>query len=149
MSKGMPTGKAVLFMAVLLGAALAGSGALDDPFTRVHSTCADGIDNNADGFIDVGDLECVYYPWKDGTGEKSSTVVGVTVGENGKVAGSGTYESSAFAYWLNVLQSDPLYGPIDYCDLAQNGYIAPGPGWDNSFAEANTFKSDPANGCPP
>ena len=145
----MPTGKAALFMAVLLGAALAGSGALDDPFTRVHSTCEDGLDNNGDTFIDVGDLECTAYPWADGTGEKSSTVVGVTVGENGRVAGSGQYESSSFAYWLSELQSDPAYGPPDYCDLAQNAYVALGSSWDNSYAEALAFKTDPANGCPP
>jgi len=145
----MPTGKAALFMALLLGAAFAGSTALDNPYTGVHSTCADGLDNNGDGFQDEGDPECLAYPWADGTGEKSSTVVGVTIGENGRVAGSGQYESSAFAYWLADLQSNPAYGPIDYCLLADNGYVAIGSSWDNSYNEALAFKTDPANGCPP
>lgn len=144
----MPTGKAALFMALLLGAALAGSTALDDPYTGVHSTCEDGLDNNADGMIDGGDQECAVYPWKDGTGEKSSTVVGVTIGENGRVAGSGQYVSSAFAYWLADLQDDPMNGPMEFCLLA-DGYVAIGSSWDNSYAEALAFKTDPANGCPP
>ena len=143
----MPAGKAALFMAVLLGAAFAGSASLDGP-TGVHSTCQDGLDNDADGFIDEGDLECVAYPWADGSGEKTTTV-GVTYGENGRLSGSGTYESSAFAYWLSVIQADPAYGPIDWCDLANNGYVAFGSSWDDSYTEALAFKNDPANGCPP
>lgn len=146
----MPTGKAALFMALLLGAALAGSTALDDPITRVHSTCEDGLDNNGDSFIDVGDFDCLAYPWADGAGEKASTVVGVTVGENGEVAGSGEYPSSAFAYWLAFIQDDPaMYPPPTWCDLADNGYISQGSSWDSSYAEALAFKTDPANGCPP
>ena len=143
MSKGMPTGKAVLFMAVLLGAALAGSGIAN--IAGVHSTCKDGIDNAPQsGDPDGADENCLLYPWADGAGEKITTV-GLTQGENGQIAGSMSYPSTAFAYWLN--NPDQFTPPP--CDLALTYHTWTGGTWDNSATEATAYLNDPMNGCPP
>lgn len=152
----MPTGKAALFMAVLLGAALAGSGALNT-VASAHSTCGDLLDNDGDGNIDETDPQCVVYPWADGAGEKLTTI-GVTQGENGNIAGSMEYTSSAFVYWLGVYQDQdaqgfPQRGPINQCYLA-GSFIDPlqyahQNAWDDSIQDALDFYNDPANGCPP
>ena len=152
----MPTGKAALFMALLLGAALAGSTALDR-VPSAHTTCGDLADNDADAYIDETDPQCLVYPWADGAGEKLTTI-GVTQGENGKIAGSMEYSSSAFVYWLGVYQDQdaqgfPQRGPIDQCNLASSytdpiQYVHQNV-WDDSIQDALDFKNDPANGCPP
>lgn len=152
----MPTGKAALFMAVLLGAALAGSTTLNS-VAAVHSTCKDSIDNDADVNIDEMDPQCLVYPWADGAGEKLTTV-GVTQGENGQIAGSMEYTSSAFTYWVGVYQDQDAQGfpqrdIIAQCNLATS-YIDPtyyvaNNVWDDSTVDATAFKNDPANGCPP
>jgi hypothetical protein len=138
----MPAGKAALFMALLLGAALAGTGVAN--IAGVHSTCNDQSDNDADGGIDDGDENCLNYPWADGAGEKY-TNIGVTQGENGQISGSMNYPSTAFAYWL----ANPTPNGYPPCDLALHYYNWPGGTWDNSAAEASAFLNDPNNGCPP
>jgi hypothetical protein len=138
----MPTGKAALFMALLLGAALAGTGVAN--ISGVHSTCLDGSDNDSDGGIDDGDENCLLFPWADGSGEKLTTI-GVTQGENGQIAGSMNYRSSAFEYWLN----NPSPAGYPPCDLALHYYTWPGGTWDDSATEATAFLNDPNNGCPP
>ncbi len=143
MAGSMPAGKAALFMAVLLGAALAGSGVAN--IAGVHSTCKDGIDNPPQtGDADGADENCLLYPWADGAGEKSTTV-GVTQGENGQTAGSMNYRSSAFEYWLN--NPDQFTAPP--CDLALTYSMWPGGTWDDSGTEATVFLNDQSNGCPP
>ena len=152
----MPTGKGAVFIALLLGAALAGSTALNT-VAGVHSTCKDSADNDADAYIDEADPQCLVYPWADGAGEKLTTI-GVTQGENGEIAGSMQYTSSAFIYWVGVYQEQDAQGfpqrdLIAQCNLAENYidpiyYVATNV-WDDSTADAIAFKNDPANGCPP
>lgn len=152
----MPTGKAALFMALLLGAALAGSTALNT-VASAHSTCGDLADNDGDVNIDEADAQCLVYPWADGAGEKVTTI-GVTQGENGNIAGSMEYPSTAFVYWLGVYQDQDAQGfpqrdLIAQCNLA-GAYTDPiqyvhQNVWDDSIQDALDFLNDPANGCPP
>lgn len=55
----------VLFLGII-AAAFTGSGI---QYIGIHAECEDGIDNNQNGFIDIGDDGCFEYPYQDGAGE--------------------------------------------------------------------------------
>lgn len=51
---------------VIIAAAFGGSPAAD---MSIHQECEDGIDNNGNFDIDIGDIGCFEYPYADGNGE--------------------------------------------------------------------------------
>ena len=40
----------------------------------IHQDCQDGIDNNGDFNIDIGDIGCFEYPYSDGNGEDPTPI---------------------------------------------------------------------------
>ena len=40
----------------------------------IHQECEDGIDNNGNFDIDIGDLGCFEYPYSDGNGEDETPI---------------------------------------------------------------------------
>lgn len=123
MAGGMPQGSiAVGAFLLLLASALVGSSVLDlYQISTAHSTCLDGIDQTEpDPGLDFGppgfdpSLNCLNYPWSDGSGEKETPIA--DQGNN-----PGGYASSiwdfVFEEYVNKNGGDP-------CQLAS--YFAAG-----------------------
>lgn len=51
---------------VIIAASFGGSPAAD---ITIHAECEDGIDNDGDFNVDIGDQDCFEYPYSDGNGE--------------------------------------------------------------------------------
>lgn len=57
-----------MFLAILAGA-LTGKGVVT---VGISAECEDGLDNDADLDIDIGDQQCFEYPYADGNGESDT-----------------------------------------------------------------------------
>lgn len=81
-------GKALV--AIFLGLLAVAFTGTDTPGIGFAKECIEGIDNDADGFIDWADTECFDYPYADGNGESYTQIGSDYQGEY--------YEYSMFDY---------------------------------------------------
>ena len=71
MSKVYQSGAIVAIFLLLIASAFSGSG---QTVIGIHEECKDGIDNDGDSDIDIGDNECFFYPYEDGNAEDPTPV---------------------------------------------------------------------------
>lgn len=97
-------GKALV--AIFLGLLAVAFTGTDTPGIGFSKECIDGIDNDADGFVDHADNDCRDYPYADGNGESYTQIGSDYQGEYYEYSMFDydfTYGNNAgdIAYWCN------------------------------------------------
>ena len=101
----------VLLFLGILAAAFAGS---PPQYIGIHADCEDGVDNNDNGFIDIGDEGCLQYPYEDGAGEDFTDPALMYQGNN---------YVSLFDYHLQI--SQPGQDEAVICTASAFGFYLP------------------------
>lgn len=103
-----------LFFAVAVNALIG------TPVTQIHEDCLDGIDNDTDGTIDFGDIDCQTYPYADGNGEEFTP-------EQDRMNEEAYIHGNAFdaylVYWADYGGQDPCTFSIGYSPITQGNAI--------------------------